>query len=60
MRTARREGFVGDGRFCDYDRDGFLDLYLTTNMLGTTTNDGGRRGYLFHNPRQRDIPKRHR
>ncbi len=35
--------------FCDYDRDGFLDLYLTTNMLGTTTNDGGRRGYLFHN-----------
>jgi len=25
------------GPFCDYDSDGFLDLYLTTNMLGTTT-----------------------
>jgi len=35
--------------FCDFDRDGFLDLYLTTNMLGITSDDGGRRGYLFHN-----------
>ncbi len=35
--------------FCDYDRDGFLDVYITTNMLATQSNDGGRRGYLFHN-----------
>lgn len=35
--------------FCDYDRDGFLDLYLATNMLATQSDDGGRRGYMFHN-----------
>ena len=35
--------------FCDYDRDGLLDLYLATNMLASTDDDGGRRGYMFHN-----------
>ena len=35
--------------FCDYDRDGFLDVYIATNMLGATNGEGGRRGYMFHN-----------
>jgi hypothetical protein len=35
--------------FCDYDRDGLLDLYLATNMLTGQGDDGGRRGYMFHN-----------
>ncbi len=32
--------------WADYDNDGWLDCYLTTNMYAT---GGGRRGYLFHN-----------
>ncbi|HZL67865.1 MAG TPA: CRTAC1 family protein, partial [Candidatus Limnocylindrales bacterium] len=35
--------------FSDYDRDGFLDVYITTNMLFNQGDEGGRRGYLFHN-----------
>jgi hypothetical protein len=37
--------------FCDYDRDGWLDLYITTNILNITTHPKGQRGILFHNNR---------
>ena len=37
--------------FGDYDRDGHLDLYITTNLLNITTHPAGQRGYLFHNNR---------
>ncbi|HEY1849134.1 MAG TPA: FG-GAP-like repeat-containing protein [Opitutaceae bacterium] len=37
--------------FSDYDRDGWLDVYITTNMLDSTAHPGGQRGYLFHNNR---------
>ena len=37
--------------FCDYDRDGWLDLYITTNILDNAAHPGGQRGYLFHNNR---------
>ena len=37
--------------FCDYDRDGWLDLYLTTNLLDSAHHPTGQRGYLFHNNR---------
>jgi hypothetical protein len=37
--------------FCDYDRDGWLDLYITTNLLTNAGGAQGRRGYLFHNHR---------
>jgi hypothetical protein len=39
----------GVGAFCDYDRDGWLDVYVTTNMLDAVKYPNGRRGYLFHN-----------
>jgi hypothetical protein len=35
--------------FCDYDRDGWLDVYITTNMLDNTAHPSGQRGYLLHN-----------
>ncbi len=34
--------------FCDYDRDGRLDVYIACNLLNATTQPYGRRGYLFH------------
>jgi hypothetical protein len=37
--------------FCDYDRDGWLDVYITTNLLDNATHPNGQRGYLFHNNR---------
>ncbi len=37
--------------FSDYDRDGYLDLYIATNILNTTTHPGGQRGILLHNDR---------
>ena len=37
--------------FCDYDRDGWLDVYIATNMLDITNHPNGQRGYLFHNNR---------
>jgi len=37
--------------FCDYDRDGWLDVYITTNMLDSAAHPNGQRGYLFHNNR---------
>jgi hypothetical protein len=39
----------GMGAFCDYDRDGWLDVYLQTNMLDATAHPNGQRGYLFRN-----------
>ncbi|MEZ5277450.1 MAG: VCBS repeat-containing protein [Opitutaceae bacterium] len=39
----------GMGAFHDYDRDGWLDLYLQTNMLDFDASPGGQRDYLFHN-----------
>jgi len=37
--------------FCDYDRDGWLDLYITTSVLNSAMHPNGQRGYLFHNNR---------
>ena len=37
--------------FRDYDRDGWLDVYITTNLLSSAAGTQGRRGYLFHNNR---------
>ncbi len=37
--------------FCDYDRDGWLDLYIATNILDIVKHPNGQRGYLFHNNR---------
>ena len=37
--------------FCDYDRDGWLDVYIATNILNIATQPNGQRGYLFHNNR---------
>jgi len=34
--------------FCDYDRDGFLDVFVQTNLLDTG-HPNGQRDYLFHN-----------
>jgi len=39
----------GVGAFCDYDRDGWLDVYITTNMLDANRHPNGQRSYLFHN-----------
>ncbi len=35
--------------FCDYDRDGWLDLYLQTNMLDVSQDPDGRPDLLFRN-----------
>ncbi len=37
--------------FCDYDRDGWLDVYIQTNLLDPVQHPGGQRDYLFHNNR---------
>src|SRR5271169_1533343 len=37
--------------FCDYDRDGWLDVYIATNLLNKDEHPAGQRGYLFHNNR---------
>jgi hypothetical protein len=37
--------------FCDYDRDGWLDVYITTNLLNNAKHPNGQRGYLLHNNR---------
>jgi len=41
----------GMAAFCDYDRDGFLDVYIQTNLLDATAHPNGQRDYLFHNNR---------
>ena len=35
--------------FCDYDRDGFLDVFIQTNLLDGIAHPNGQRDYLFHN-----------
>ena len=35
--------------WADYDRDGFIDCYLVTNILDFSKSPQGRRDYLFHN-----------
>ena len=37
------------GSFCDYDRDGWLDVYIQTNLLSSEQSPDGQRDYLFHN-----------
>ncbi len=39
----------GMASFCDYDRDGWLDVYLQTNLLSSEHSPDGQRDYLFHN-----------
>jgi hypothetical protein len=35
--------------FCDYDRDGWLDVFIQTNLLDANGHIQGQRNYLFHN-----------
>jgi len=37
--------------FCDYDRDGWLDVFIVTNILDAMDHPKGQRNYLFHNNR---------
>jgi hypothetical protein len=37
--------------FCDYDRDGWLDVFIQTNVLNFNEHPNGRKNYLFHNNR---------
>jgi hypothetical protein len=37
--------------FGDYDRDGWLDVFVQTNVLDAVANPDGQRDYLFHNNR---------
>jgi hypothetical protein len=37
--------------FCDYDRDGWLDVFIQTNVLDVAAHPEGQRDYLFHNNR---------
>ena len=37
------------GAFADFDRDGWLDLYLVTNLLDYEKKPDGQRDYLFRN-----------
>lgn len=39
----------GMGSFADYDRDGWLDVFVQTNLLDATSSIEGQRDYLFHN-----------
>jgi len=37
--------------FCDYDRDGWLDVYVQTNLLDAERHPNGQRDRLYHNNR---------
>ena len=39
----------GVGAFCDYDRDGWLDVYVQTNLLDVVKSPTGQRDRLFRN-----------
>ncbi len=39
----------GMAAFCDYDRDGKLDVYIQTNLYNVARHPVGQRDYLFHN-----------
>jgi hypothetical protein len=56
--TFKEEGSVrglaitdacGMGAFCDYDRDGWLDVYVQTNMLNAVKRPNGQHGFLLRN-----------
>jgi hypothetical protein len=35
--------------FCDYDRDGWLDVFIQTNILDADGHPNGQRNFMFHN-----------
>jgi hypothetical protein len=37
--------------FSDYDRDGWIDVFIQTNILDSNQHPNGQRNYLFHNER---------
>ncbi len=39
----------GMAAFCDYDRDGWLDVFIQTNLLNSSEHPRGQRNRLFHN-----------
>ncbi len=39
----------GMAAFCDYDRDGWLDVYLQTNLLDARRHPTGQKDYLLRN-----------
>src|SRR6185503_12357535 len=39
----------GMAAFCDYDADGWLDVFIQTNILNSAAHPEGQRNYLFHN-----------
>ncbi len=41
----------GMAYFCDYDRDGWLDVYIATNLLDNAHHPDGQRGHVLHNNR---------
>jgi hypothetical protein len=41
----------GMAAFCDYDRDGWLDVFISTNLLDGERRPHGQRDHLFHNNR---------
>ncbi|RME69469.1 MAG: VCBS repeat-containing protein, partial [Verrucomicrobia bacterium] len=51
--AARRGLALADGSgmaaFCDYDRDGWLDVYIQTNMLDFDASPDGQPDHLFRN-----------
>ena len=51
--AAARGLAVNDGAvmaaFCDYDRDGWLDVFVQTNVAETAEHRNAQRNYLFHN-----------
>jgi hypothetical protein len=51
--AAARGLAVNDGcimaAFCDYDRDGFLDVFIQTNQPESEGRPSPQRNYLFHN-----------
>ena len=51
--AAARGLAVNDGcimaSFCDYDRDGFLDVFIQTNQPESEGRPSPQRNYLFHN-----------
>jgi len=38
-----------DAAFCDYDRDGWVDIYIQTNILDSLKHPQGQADHLFHN-----------
>ena len=42
----------GMAAFCDYDRDGWLDVFVQTNLLDGERRPNGQRDHLYHNNRE--------